>query len=61
MSEPQLVKPEQWKEMNFDQLLEQKNIMYNRLEFLMSKGHKELAAALLNGINQLDAQIAASL
>ncbi len=60
MDETLKVRPDQWKEMNFDQLLEQKNIMFNRYEFLASKGHRELASQVLQGINSLDALIATS-
>lgn len=51
------VKPDQWSDMSFDQLMEQKSVMLDRYEFFISKGYKEPAALIVQGIEKIDAII----
>lgn len=52
-----LVNSSKWEEMTFSDLLEQKNILMNRYEFLMQQENTTYAAAIVQGIQQLDAII----
>lgn len=52
------VKSSQWPELNFNELLNQKNIMFERYDFLMRTGSVNIAASILEGINILDSLIA---
>ena len=47
-----------WADMNFNELLEQKNILFNRYDFLVRVGAAEAAKKLLEGINSVDSFIA---
>lgn len=47
-----------WSDMNFNELLDQKNIMFDRYEFMVRMGNAGVAKSLLEGINTLDSLIA---
>ena len=47
-----------WSDMNFNELLDQKNIMFDRYEFMVRMGNALVAKSLLEGINTLDSLIA---
>lgn len=51
------VESNKWTEMNFSELLNQKNIMFQRYEYLLQI-ESPAAANLLEGINTLDSLIA---
>lgn len=52
-----LVDSSKWEEMNFSDLIEQKNILINRYEFIMQQENKSYASALIQGIQQIEALI----
>lgn len=52
-----LVNSSKWEEMNFSDLMEQKNILMNRYEFIMQQENKSYAPALIQGIQQIEALI----
>ena len=52
-----LVDSSKWEEMTFSDLIEQKNILMNRYEFIMQQENKSYAAVLIQGIQQVDALI----
>ena len=47
----------EWSQLSLNELFEQRSIMYNRYEFLLTH-KKEYAAGILDGLNNLDAFIA---
>lgn len=47
----------QWNSMNFSQLIEQKNLMYSRYDYLFQNGNANAAQSIMNGIMQLDSLI----
>lgn len=52
------VQSARWSDMNFNELLGQKNIMFDRYEFMVRMGNSSAAKSLLEGINTLDSLIA---
>lgn len=52
-----LVDSSKWEEMNFSDLIEQKNILMNRYEFIMQQENKSYATVLIQGIQQIEALI----
>ncbi len=52
-----LVDSSKWEEMNFSDLMEQKNILMNRYEFIMQQENKSYAPVLIQGIQQIEALI----
>lgn len=54
------VKPGEWETMTADQLITQKSLMLDRYDFLMSKGYKDGAKMILEGIAKLDSLILGS-
>lgn len=52
-----LVDSSKWEEMNFSDLIEQKNILMNRYEFIMQQENKSYAPVLIQGIQQIEALI----
>lgn len=54
----QAVETSRWADLNFSELLEQKNIMFNRYEYLVNIGNGPAAKGILEGINKLDVIIA---
>lgn len=52
-----LVDSSKWEEMNFSDLIEQKNILMNRYEFIMQQENKSYAPVLIHGIQQIEALI----
>ena len=47
-----------WDDMNFNELLNQKNIMFDRYDFMVRMGNSSVAKSILEGINTLDSLIA---
>lgn len=52
-----LVDSSKWEEMNFSDLIEQKNILMSRYEFIMQQENKSYATVLIQGIQQIEALI----
>ena len=48
------VQSEKWEKMSVNELLDQKSIMFNRYEFLLTSENPEQAKQILNGINRLE-------
>lgn len=59
-TEKKEVKPDEWATMTPDQLISQKSIMLDRYEFFISKGYKQPAQMMIEGINKLDSLILGS-
>lgn len=57
----QKVNSEKWEEMGFSDLVDQKNIMLDRYDFIVSQGNHQLASQLLTGINRLEQLIQSKL
>ncbi len=49
-----LVDSSRWEEMTFSDLIEQKNIMMNRYEFIMQQENKSYADQLIQGIQRIE-------
>lgn len=52
------VNSKKWEEMNFSELLNQKNILFARYEYLTQAGNPIAAQSILGGIHKVDALIA---
>lgn len=52
-----LVDSTRWEDMTFSELIEQKNVLMNRYEFLMQQENKSYVGPLIQGIQQIDALI----
>ena len=51
------VESSKWDEMNFSDLMEQKNILMNRYEFIMQQENKSYAPLIIEGLLRLEALI----
>jgi hypothetical protein len=54
-----VITPERWANLNFTELLEQKNILIKRFDSFSENGNKEAAALVFQGITELDSLIQA--
>jgi len=54
MEEVKEIKPTEWENMSFDQLMAQKTIMLDRYEFLIRRGYEQQSKFLIEGITKLD-------
>jgi len=52
----QIIPPENWSELSLDELLQQKNLLYDRWEFLKLKGYA-YESILLEGLHKLEEYI----
>lgn len=57
----QKINSEKWEEMGFSDLVDQKNIMLDRYDFIVSQGNHQLASQMLTGINRLEQLIQSKL
>lgn len=48
------ITPANWNNLNFSELLEQKNILIRRFDAFAENGNKEAASMVNDGINKLD-------
>ena len=48
-----------WDSMSFNELIEQKNIMFGRYDFMIQQGNREVANKMLEGLTVLEGLIVA--